>query len=144
MTGIIVKKLHQLWQPLKKGILHVFTASVLNKMIAMLSSMVLTRMLVQSQYGVFSYAGNVYSYAALFMGFGLAVGAMQFGTENRDRPEENSFYRYCAKAGTLVNFVIIALLSLLFLHRELPIAQAKKYVYLYLPLLLTGYLVSAK
>lgn len=140
MTGIIVKKLHQLWQPLKKGILHVFTASVLNKMIAMLSSMVLTRMLVQSQYGVLSYAGNVYSYAALFMGFGLAVGAMQFGTENRDRPEENSFYRYCAKAGTLVNFVIIALLSLFFLHRELPIAQAKKYVYLYLPLLLTGYL----
>ncbi len=140
MTGIIEKKLRQLWQQLKKGILHVFTASVLNKMIAMLSSMVLTRMLVQSQYGVLSYAGNVYSYAALFTGFGLAVGAMQFGTENQGRPEESSFYRYCAKAGTLANFAIIALLSLIFLHRELPIAQAKKYVYLYLPLLLTGYL----
>ena len=140
MTGIIVKKLRQLWQQLKKGILHVFTASVLNKIISMLSSMVLTRMLVQNQYGVLSYAGNVYSYAALFVGFGLAVGAMQFGMENRGRPEESSYYRYCAKAGTLANFAIIVLLSVLFLHRELPIAQAKKYIYLYLPLLLTEYL----
>ena len=93
MTGIMVKKLRRLWQQLKKGILHVFTASVLNKMIAMLSSMVLTRMLVQNQYGVLSYAGNVYSYAGLFTGLGLAVGAMQFGTESRGRPEEGSFYR---------------------------------------------------
>lgn len=140
MTEIIKQNLYNLWQQLKKGILHVFTASVINKIIAMLSSMVLTRILVQNQYGVLSYAGNVYSYAGLFTGFGLAVGAMQFGTENRGRPEEYSFYRYCAKAGTLINFVIIALLSILFLHRELPIAQAKKYVYLYLPLLFTGYL----
>jgi O-antigen/teichoic acid export membrane protein len=139
MTGV-VQKLYLLWQQLKKGILHVFTAGVLNKIISMLSSMVLTRMLVQTQYGVLSYAGNIYSYAALIAGFGLAVGAMQFGTENRGRPEESSFYRYCAKAGSLANLAIIALLSILFLHRELPIAQAKKYVYLYLPLLLTGYL----
>lgn len=140
MIGIIVKKLRWFWQQLKKGILQVFTSSVLNKIISMLSSMVLTRMLVQNQYGVLSYAGNVYSYAALFTGLGLAVGAMQFGTENRGRPEESSFYLYCAKVGTLVNFAIIALLSVFFLYRELPIAQAKKYIYLYLPLLLTDYL----
>ncbi len=140
MTGTIGKELRQLWQQLKKGILHVFTASVFNKIISMLSSMVLTRMLVQNQYGVLSYAGNVYSYAALFTGFGLAVGALQFGMENQGRPEENSFYRYCAKAGMLVNFAIIVLLSVLFLHRDLPIAQAKKYIYLYLPLLLIEYL----
>lgn len=140
MTGTMVKKARHLCQQLKKGILQVFTASVLNKVISMLSSMVLTRMLVQNQYGVLSYAGNVFSYAALFSGCGLAVGAMQFGTENRGRPEESSFYRYCTKAGTLANFVIIAFLIMLFLYRELPIAQAKKYVYLYLPLLLTEYL----
>ncbi len=140
MTEMIKQNLHSLWQQLKNGILHVFTASVLNKIIAMLSSMVLTRMLVQNQYGVLSYAGNVYAYAGLFTGFGLAVGAMQFGMENRGRPAEYSFYRYCAKAGTLINFVIIAFLSVLFLHRELPIAQAKTYIYLYLPLLFTGYL----
>lgn len=92
MTEMIKQNLYNLWQQLKKGILHVFTASVINKIIAMLSSMVLTRILVQNQYGVLSYAGNVYSYAGLFTGFGLAVGAMQFGTENRGRPEEYSFY----------------------------------------------------
>lgn len=140
MIDTIVKKVHHLCQQLKKGILQVFTASVLNKIISMLSSMVLTRMLVQKQYGVLSYAGNVYSYAALFTGFGLAVGALQFGAESRGRPEENSFYRYCAKAGMLANFLMIAFLSCLILHRELPIAQAKKYIYLYLPLLITEYL----
>lgn len=139
-TGSIVKKLSLFWQQLKKGILHVFTASVINKIIMMLSTMILTRMLMQEQYGILSYAGNVYSYAALFSGFGMAVGAMQFGMENRGAPEENSFYLYCAKAGTLANLAIIAFLSILLIYQKTPVSQAKIYIYLYLPLLLIEYL----
>ncbi|MEY8258471.1 oligosaccharide flippase family protein [Erysipelotrichaceae bacterium 66-17] len=121
-TGSIVKKLSLFWQQLKKGILHVFTASVINKIIMMLSTMILTRMLMQEQYGILSYAGNVYSYAALFSGFGMAVGAMQFGMENRGAPEENSFYLYCAKAGTLANLAIIAFLSILLIYQKTPVS----------------------
>lgn len=117
-----------------------FTASVINKIIMMLSTMILTRMLMQEQYGILSYAGNVYSYAALFSGFGMAVGAMQFGMENRGAPEENSFYLYCAKAGTLANLAIIAFLSILLIYQKTPVSQAKIYIYLYLPLLLIEYL----
>lgn len=138
----IKQTLQIVWQKLKRGILHVFTASVLVKIISMMSNMVLTRMLIKNEYGIISYAGNMYSYATLITGLGLAVGALQFGTENRGKPMENSYYRYCAIAGVLTNCLIIAVLTILILPRELSIAQAKKYTLLYLPLLLIEYLTQ--
>lgn len=142
MTDIIKQSLCNFWQQLKKGILHIFTASVINKIVIMLSNMVLTRMLAQNQYGILSYIGNVYSYANLIAGFGLAAGALQFGVENRNRLVENRFYRYCAKAGMLANFLIIAVISIVVLYCELPIRQAKMYIYVYLPLLITEYFIQ--
>lgn len=142
MFEIIKKNLCTVWQQLKKGILHIFTASVINKIVLMLSNMILTRMLAQNQYGILSYAGNIYSYANLITGFGLAAGALQFGVENRGRLEENRFYRYCAKAGMLANFLIIAVISIVVLQCELPIRQAKIYIHMYLPLLITEYFIQ--
>ena len=142
MTDVIKQSLRSFWQQIKKGILHIFTASVINKIVVMLSNMVLTRMLVQNQYGILSYTRNVWSYAALISGFGLAVGAMQFGIENQGTSAENRFYRYCAKAGTLANFLIIAVISIVIFYCELPIRQAKMYIYMYLPLLITDYFIQ--
>lgn len=142
MTDVIKQSLRSFWQQIKKGILHIFTASVINKIVVMLSNMVLTRMLAQNQYGILSYTRNVWSYAALISGFGLAVGAMQFGIENQGTSAENRFYRYCAKAGTLANFLIIAVISIVIFYCELPIRQAKMYIYMYLPLLITDYFIQ--
>ena len=77
----------KIWTQLQKGILQVFSASVINKIVAMFSNMVLTRMLAQNEYGIWSYVLNFYSYAHLIMGLGLVAGALQFGAENRDTPE---------------------------------------------------------
>ena len=126
---------HRLYQQLRKGILQVFSASVVNKVVVMFSNMVLTRMLVQNEYGILSYAGNVYAYASLIMGFGLVAGALQFGTENRGQPAENKFYRYCASAGILVNLCIIVAFTIAFMLGDLPFPQARTYIYVYLPLL---------
>lgn len=142
MVEFIKQNVYMIWRQLRKGILQVFTANVINKIVSMLSNMILVRMLAQNQYGILSYAGNIYSYACLIMGFGLAVGALQFGTENQGRLEEYRFYRYCAGAGMLANLLIIAIFSFALLLGELPIGQAKRYVYTYLPLLIIQYLVQ--
>ncbi len=133
---------HRLYQQLRKGILQVFSASVVNKVVVMFSNMVLTRMLVQNEYGILSYAGNVYAYASLIMGFGLVAGALQFGTENRGQPAENKFYRYCASAGILVNLCIIVAFTIAFMLGDLPFPQARTYIYVYLPLLIIQYLIQ--
>lgn len=142
MMDIIKQNIKMIWQQLRKGILQVFTASVVNKFVVMLSNMILTRMLTQNEYGILSYVGNIYSYANLIMGFGLIAGALQFGTENRGQPTENRFYRYCAVAGLFVNILIIIVFSLVFLIGKLPIPQAKIYIHIYLPLLIIQYLIQ--
>ncbi len=142
MIDRVKRNLFVIWHQLKKGILQVFTASVVNKVVLMLCSMILTRMLTQNEYGILSYAGNVYSYANLISGFGLAAGALQFGMESRGAPEENRFYRYCASAGMLVNLLIIVSLSIGVLTAKLQIGQAKPYILAYLPLLITEYFIQ--
>lgn len=114
MMDIIKQNIKMIWQQLRKGILQVFTASVVNKFVVMLSNMILTRMLTQNEYGILSYVGNIYSYANLIMGFGLIAGAFQFGTENRGQLTENRFYRYCAVVGLFINILIIIVFSLVF------------------------------
>ena len=128
------------WQRLKKGILQVFTASVVNKAVSMLSNMVLTRILAQNAYGIFSYVLNVHSYANLIMGFGLAAGALQFGAENRNKPAQEQFYRYCAKAGMLANIGIVLVFVGFSFTGKMPFAQAGYYVRIYMPLILLEYL----
>lgn len=128
------------WQRLKKGILQVFTASVVNKAVSMLSNMVLTRILAQNAYGIFSYVLNVHSYANLIMGFGLVAGALQFGAENRNKPEQEQFYRYCATSGMLANVCIVLVFAGLTFTGKMPFEQAGYYVRIYMPLIFLEYL----
>ena len=132
----------KIWTQLQKGILQVFSASVINKIVAMFSNMVLTRMLAQNEYGIWSYVLNFYSYAHLIMGLGLVAGALQFGAENRDTPEENRFYRYCAMTGLAVNFAVIVLFISVSFTGILSIRQAGVYVRVYLPIILLEYLLD--
>lgn len=141
-SAFIKQNLYIIWQQLKKGILQIFTANVVNKFVLMLSNMLVTRMLAQYEYGILSYAGNIYSYAALIMGFGLAAGALQFGIENRGSVKENSFYRYCASAGMMANLLIIAVFATVIFWVDLPIRQTKRYIQFYLPLLLIEYFIQ--
>lgn len=128
------------WQRLKKGILQVFTASVVNKAVSMLSNMVLTRILAQNAYGIFSYVLNVHSYANLIMGFGLVAGALQFGAENRNKPAQEQFYRYCVGAGMLANVLIVLVFVGFSFTGKMPFEQAGYYVRIYMPLILLEYL----
>ena len=58
-SAFIKQNLYIIWQQLKKGILQIFTANVVNKFVLMLSNMLVTRMLAQHEYGILSYAGNI-------------------------------------------------------------------------------------
>lgn len=142
MFDIIKRNAYIIWQQLSKGILHVFTANVLNKIILMASNMILTRMLSQNEYGILSFIGNVYSYAGLIMGFGLVAGALQFGIENHNHPEENCFYKYCANAGLLVNVLIVFIFFVVVLIGKFSIHQVKIYICIYLPLLIIEYFIQ--
>lgn len=142
MKRNIKHELSVLWNQLRKGILQVFSANVINKMVSMLCNMVIVRMLTKETYGIWSYALNIYSYAHLIMGFGLVAGALQFGAENRDQPAENRFYRYCGVTGLLTNIPIVLFFIIGSFVGTPAIPEAGFYLRIYLPILFLEYLID--
>ncbi|MBQ6719175.1 MAG: polysaccharide biosynthesis C-terminal domain-containing protein [Oscillospiraceae bacterium] len=108
----------------------------------MVSTMVITRLLTPNEYGIWSYALNIYSYLLLATGFGLISGALQFGTENRGSGDAFAFFRYCTQKGLLINVALVAAVSIVIAAMELPITGAKPYVLTILPILLLEFIVS--
>ena len=53
-------KAKEIWNQLRKGILQMLSANVLNKAVMMLSNMVITRLMTKAEYGLWSYVLNIY------------------------------------------------------------------------------------
>lgn len=134
--------IHQTAVQLQKGILQVFGANVINKIVAMVSSMAITRLLSQSDYGLWSYVLNIYSYLTLFTGFGLMSGAFQFGAENKGREEEFQFFKYCMNMGLKIDGVLVLgfVAAASFLQFSFP--EANTFAQAVAPLLLLEYALN--
>lgn len=66
----------------KTGFFHIFGSSVINKIIGFLSSIVLVRILSKSEYGIFTYAWNIYGFVLLLQGMGVGSGVLQIASEH--------------------------------------------------------------
>ena len=136
------QKLWGLIAKLKTGLVSMLSANVINRMVGMVSTMIITRLLTPEEYGQWTYALNIYSYLLLVSGFGLISGALQFGTENRGEGKAFAFFRYCIEKGLLADVVIVVVAAAAVSFMELPIAGAKPYVMAILPVLLLEFVLS--
>ncbi len=142
MQDKIKKEVSSILLSLKQGILQVFTANVINKIIVMISNMVITRILTKSSFGLWSYVLNIYSYASLCTGLGLASGALQFGSENRGNLKRFEYYKYCLSFGLIVNaFISIIFIMGSFLFK-FHIDGSSVYIRYYVPILLVEYTID--
>lgn len=98
----------------KTGFFHIFGGSVLNKIIVFLSSIVIVRILSKTEYGIFTYAWNIYSFVILVNGLGLANGALQVGSEKWDEAECENIFFYALYKGILFDcgiFIVMLLIA---------------------------------
>lgn len=96
---------------LKSGFFHIVGAGTINKVISMLLSIVLVRILSKADYGCYAYAFNIVSFFVLFNGLGAAPAILQICSENyRDKLKSLAVYRYAFKGGVAVDVVIAALI----------------------------------
>jgi len=135
-------KIRSIFEQLKTGVLQMLSANVLNKVISMLSNMVITRLLSQFQFGVWSYALNIYSYLELITGFGLAEGAYQFSAENHGTSKEFSYVKFCLKYGLIIDTFISGVGILILSLQTLSIPESKPYAMGICPLLLLTYIMN--
>ena len=91
----------------RTGFFHIFGSNVINKIIAFVSTAVLVRLLTKSEYGIYTYAWNIYSIIIIFNGMGMASSLLQLCSERGNDPEYNSIIgRYSAKMGLLFDLVL--------------------------------------
>lgn len=118
------------------------SASVLNKVVSLISNVLVTRLLSVQEYGLWIFVQNQYSYLVLISGFGLLSGAFQFGTENRNQKEEFEYYSYCLKNGLLINSVLLLICFILSFWMDFSLEGVQGYLRVYLPILLLEYILN--
>ncbi len=84
----------------RTGFFHIFGAATVSKMLMALQSVVLVRLLSQSDFGTYSYAFNIVSLLLLFNGAGAVEATLQLCSEYvADRPRMSAFYTYATRSG---------------------------------------------
>lgn len=76
------EKLKSIWKKATDtGFGHIFGANTINQVFAFASNFILVRILSKGEYGIYSYAFNIYSFFALAIGFGMESACMQVCSE---------------------------------------------------------------
>lgn len=123
-----------------EGFFYIFGANILNKVVAFIANIIIVRFLTQDEYGIFSYANNIYSIALLFSGVGLLSGMFQFCAEKRSLEEKREIGWFVLSRGAAVDVGICILLGLAGFMIVLPIPEAGQYIAQLAPLVLIDYL----
>ena len=108
----------------KTGFFHVFGSSVINKIISFLSGIILVRLISKSDYGVYTYAQNIYGFFFILSGIGMASATLQICSESDNRSNRLDIYSYGSKIGLRINFLLAILMLTVAAIFKLPIKGA--------------------
>ena len=96
----------------KGGLFYIFGSSVISQVGGLISSFLVIRGLPKAEYGGYVNANNLYSYAAIFVGLGMASAVMQFCSEHIPEQQKKEIYHYSFIQGNVFN-ILLALIILL-------------------------------
>lgn len=110
----------------KTGFFHIFGSSVINKIIAFMSSIVLVRILTKTEYGIFTYAWNIYSIILIFNGMGIESGVLQVSSEHSGDVEYGDrVSNYGIRFGIKFDIILVASILVVGLLAPLKIESAR-------------------
>lgn len=113
------------------GFFHIFGGNVINKIITFISGIVLVHILSKPEYGIFTYAWNIYGIVFLFSGMGLDSSMLQLSSEHGgDLDYTQRICSYSVKVGLLFNCLLSLALLIIGLFVPLKIEAGR-------PLLIT-------
>lgn len=93
----IAEKLYQI------GFAHVFTTSVINKLLSLVTNMVIVRVMSKSDYGFYSYAYNIVTIVLIASDLGTRMARFQYCCETNDPAERRAITRFLMRIGTISN-----------------------------------------
>lgn len=108
------------------GFFHIFGGGAVSKIIQFLSSVILVRILTRAEYGVFTYAWNIYNIIILASGLGMEAAVLQLCSERyKDKTYTDTVFSYGLTVGTMFNLCIAILMVLLGIFAPLKIWKSR-------------------
>lgn len=110
---------------LNTGFFHIFTSGVVNKIISFMSSIVLVRILSVNEYGIYTYAWNIYTMMSIVTGFGLDAACLQLASErNQDKEYVNGVFRFGTRVGSGLNLLLSIIILFVALYGDFKLEGA--------------------
>jgi len=127
------QKLKFIWEKaVSTGFGHIFGANTINQVFAFASNFILIRVLSKGEYGIYSYAFNIYSFFALAIGFGMESACMQVCSEKMKASEDaDRNMRFGILFGSGFNLILGVLIVLGAMFIPLPLAGVRKVLWLF-------------
>lgn len=121
------------------GLFHIFGSGTLVQLVAFLSNIIIVNLVSKEEYGLFSYAANIYAMVMIMSGLGSSQTMLQFASEQfHNERKKRAIYQYALMFGIVANafFCLIVFLVgfiypfgvqgaqlLIFMYAALPIFQ---------------------
>lgn len=124
------KLLPQIKKLFSTGFFHIFGGNVINKVITFVSGIILVHLLSKPEYGVFTYAWNIYGIVFLFSGMGMDSSMLQLSSEHGGEPKyTKSVCSYSTKFGLLFNILLTLALLIIALFCPLKIEAGRPLIF---------------
>ena len=115
----------ELKEILKKGLIQIFSANVINKVVHFITIAFLTQIISKEDYGSFTYAQNLMSFVLLFEGAGVTTGILQYCSVSKDSKEKIGILKYGVSRGILVNIILSIGVFIYAIFGKLPIEGSR-------------------
>ena len=120
---MLKKKISDLF---KTGFFHIFGSSVISKMLSFAGGILLVRILSKPEYGIYTYAWNIYSIILIFSGFGMDSAALQLSSEHSsDTQSVKKYCGYSTRFGLRFNILLCLTILLIGAFARLKIEEAR-------------------
>ena len=87
------------------GFAHIFTTSVINKLLSLVTNVVIVRVISKSDYGLYSYAYNILTMALIVSDLGTRMARFQYCCETGNAAERRAITLFLTRIGTVSNVV---------------------------------------
>ena len=119
---------HKLKNLISNGLSYILMGNFLSKFVALLSSVIIVRLVDKTEYAYLSYADNLYSYINLFTGLGLGHALLVVCTPDVSRGKQRSYLNYALLYGGLFEFLAALLLCVVTQIIDIPFEQSRSYI----------------
>lgn len=113
MIRKFVSHARNLFRVLKEGLFHVLLGELGSKVLRLLASVFIVRVLDKSSYGVWVYVMNIVSIVFLFDGFGIKWGVLHFCSKGFAMEEKRKILRFAIFYGLLVDLLLFGVCTVL-------------------------------